>query len=79
MSYLLSCLHRKDKDRQLALITIGYLAVCVQEDIASYLPKILEFIRSSLPHKVTLHQAHVIRIIISLTRSIVGLIAGPIG
>ena len=50
MSYLLTCLQRKDKDRQLALITIGYLAVCVEGDIAKYLPKIIEFIRATLPH-----------------------------
>lgn len=50
MSYLLTCLQRKDKDRQLALITIGYLAVCVEGDIAKYLPKITEFIRATLPH-----------------------------
>ena len=54
MSYLLTCLQRKDKDRQLALITIGYLAVCVEGDIAKYLPKIVEFIRATLPqNKVT--------------------------
>jgi len=52
MSYLLTCLQRKDKDRQLALVTIGYLAVCVEGDIAKYLPKIVEFIAASLPHKV---------------------------
>ena len=49
MSYLLTCLQRKDKDRQLALITIGYLAVCVEGDIAKYLPKIVEFLRATLP------------------------------
>lgn len=49
MSYLFSCLQRKDKDRQLALITIGYLSVCVGADIEKYLPKIIEYIRSTLP------------------------------
>lgn len=49
MSYLLTCLQRKDKDRQCALITIGYLAVCVEGDIAKYLPKILDFVRTTLP------------------------------
>lgn len=58
MSYLLTCLQRKDKDRQLALITIGYLAVCVEGDVAKYLPKIIEFIAASLPPKVSspIHQ-----------------------
>ena len=54
MSYLLTCLQRKDKDRQLALVTIGYLAVFVEDDIAKYLPQILEFIRATLPVKVSI-------------------------
>lgn len=49
MSYLLTCLQRKDKDRHLALITVGYIAVCVEGDIAKYLPKIVEFVRTTLP------------------------------
>lgn len=50
MTYLLTCLQRKDKDRQLALVTVGYIAVCVEGDIAKYLPKIIEFVRTTLPH-----------------------------
>lgn len=50
MSYLLTCLQRKDKDRHLALITVGYIAVCVEGDIAKYLPKIIEYVRATLPH-----------------------------
>ena len=51
LSYLMTCLQRKDKDRQLALVTIGYLAVFIEGDIAQYLPKIIDFIRSTLPPK----------------------------
>ncbi len=52
MVYLLSTLRGKDRDRASAFITIGLIAVAVEENIKSHLPKIMEFIRASLPAKV---------------------------
>lgn len=55
MSYLLTCFQPMDKNRKMFLVTnIGYLAVCVEGDVAKYLPEIIEFIAASLPHKVIL-------------------------
>lgn len=53
MVYLLSTLRGKDRDRASAFVTIGLIAVAVEENIKQYLPKIMEFIRVSLPAKVT--------------------------
>lgn len=54
MVYLLSTLRGKDKDRASAFITIGLIAVAVEEHITPHLPKIMEFIRASLPTRVWL-------------------------
>lgn len=54
MGYLLTTLRLKDKDRASAFITIGLIAVAVEEHIQPYLPKIMEFIRASLPTRVQL-------------------------
>nr|WIM49540.1 HIF1a pathway protein [Daphnia magna] len=48
MGYLMTCVNRKEKN-QLALITIGYIAVCIEGDIAKYLPGIINYIRTTLP------------------------------
>lgn len=48
MGYLMTCVHRKEKN-QLALITIGYIAVCIEGDIAKYIPGIINYIRTTLP------------------------------
>jgi hypothetical protein len=31
------------------MITIGYIAVCIEGDIATHLPGIISFVRTSLP------------------------------
>jgi hypothetical protein len=49
MSYLMACLTRKEKNPHLAMITIGYIAVCIEGDIATHLPGIISFVRTSLP------------------------------
>jgi hypothetical protein len=49
MSYLMACLTRKEKNPHLAMITIGYIAVCIEGDIAPHLPGIINFVRTSLP------------------------------
>lgn len=53
MVYLLSTLRGKDRDRASAFITIGLIAVAVEEHIKPHLPKIMEVIRNSLPSKVS--------------------------
>ena len=52
MQYLLSSLRGREKDRSTAFITIGLIAVAVEDDIKPYLPRIMEVIRVSLPAKV---------------------------
>ncbi|KAJ9575042.1 hypothetical protein L9F63_007777, partial [Diploptera punctata] len=51
MQYLLSSLRGREKDRSTAFITIGLIAVAVEDDIKQYLPKIMEVIKVSLPAK----------------------------
>lgn len=52
MIYLFMTLRGKDRDRGFAFVTIGLIAIAAQEKIKPYLPKIMEFIRASLPAKV---------------------------
>lgn len=51
INYLLSMLKSKDKDRNLAYITIGYIAVAVESNIEKYLKSIMNAIKSILPPK----------------------------
>ncbi|XP_046989267.1 serine/threonine-protein kinase mTOR isoform X1 [Schistocerca americana] len=53
MLFLLGSLRTREKDRSAAFTTVGLIAVAVQEDIQSYLPKIMDVIRASLPSKDT--------------------------
>lgn len=53
LSYLLTTLRGREKDRHVAFTTIGLIAVAVEDAIRQYLPKIMEFIKSSLPSKET--------------------------
>jgi len=52
MQYLLLSLRGREKDRSTAFTTIGLIAVAVEDDIKTYLPRIMEVIRVSLPAKV---------------------------
>ena len=49
--YLLTTLKGKEKDRNMAFSTLGYIAVAVESDIKKYLPNIFELIKSALPGK----------------------------
>ena len=51
MNYLLGCLTRKDRDKANTLATIGILGVVVEGEILSYLPSIMDYIKSQLPMK----------------------------
>ncbi|KAL1122375.1 hypothetical protein AAG570_003780 [Ranatra chinensis] len=53
MVYLLSTLRGRERDRSAAFITIGYIAVAVEMNIMSHLPKIMDVIRANLPNKDT--------------------------
>lgn len=49
MSYLLASLRGREKERALSFTTIGLVAVAIQDGIRPYLPKIMEFLKVSLP------------------------------
>lgn len=51
IGYLLHYLKGKDKERNYAFITVGFLACAVEKDIDKYLPRIMEMIKSALPLK----------------------------
>ncbi|XP_043266889.1 serine/threonine-protein kinase mTOR isoform X2 [Venturia canescens] len=53
LTYLLVTLKGREKDRYAAFMTIGLIAVAVEDSIKPYLPKIMEVIKSSLPSKET--------------------------
>lgn len=52
MDYLLGCL-RRERERSLAFLSIGLLAVAVGEPLLPYLAKVMEVIRASLPSNST--------------------------
>lgn len=51
MNYLLQSLRSKERSSD-AFITIGLASIAVEGNIKSYLPKIMELVRSALPSKV---------------------------
>lgn len=51
VNFLLTTLKGKEKDRNMAFVTLGFLAVAVENDIKKYLPSIVEIIKSTLPPK----------------------------
>lgn len=53
ITYLLNTLRGKEKDRNHAFVTLGYIAVAVNDEMEPYLPTIFEIIKSALPPKDT--------------------------
>lgn len=51
INHLLSILKGKEKDRNIAYITLGYIAVAVEQDIDRHLKTIMAAIKLSLPSK----------------------------
>ncbi|XP_060521647.1 serine/threonine-protein kinase mTor [Cylas formicarius] len=49
MNYLFSVLKGREREKNLAFITIGLLALAIEEDIEPYVHKIMETIRAALP------------------------------
>lgn len=53
INYLLTTLRGKERDRNQAFVTLGYMAVALEDDIEPYLSSIFEIIKSALPTKET--------------------------
>lgn len=53
INHLLSIVRGKEKDRNIAYITIGYIAVAVERDIDKHLKTIMGAIKAALPSKDT--------------------------
>lgn len=53
VNYLLMALRSREKDRNIAFITLGFIAVAVEKDISAHIVKIMEVVKSSLPQKDT--------------------------
>lgn len=51
VSYLLTTLREKKNDRNIAFITLGFIAVAVEKNIEVYISKIMEVIKASLPQR----------------------------
>lgn len=51
VNFLITTLKGKEKDRNLAFVTLGFLAVAVENDIKKYLPAAMEIIKATLPAK----------------------------
>lgn len=51
INYLLTTLRGKEKDRNQAFVTFGYIAVAVEDKIEPYLSSAFEIIKSALPSK----------------------------
>ncbi|XP_030383558.1 serine/threonine-protein kinase Tor [Scaptodrosophila lebanonensis] len=51
VAHLMSILRGKEKDRTMAYITIGYLAVAVERDIEPHLKPIMSILKQALPAK----------------------------
>lgn len=51
INILMSTLKGKEKDRNLAYVTLGYIAVAVENEINKYLQRIIEVVKIALPAK----------------------------
>lgn len=51
INYLLNTLRGKEKDRNQAFVTLGFIAVAVKDEIEPYLPSVFEIIKTALPSK----------------------------
>lgn len=49
MLYLLMCVRSREKDRNMAFITLGLMAAAIENDIKTYIPRIMEVIKQALP------------------------------
>lgn len=49
MHYLLSCIRSREKDRNMAFITLGLMAAAIENDIKVYIPRTMDVIKQALP------------------------------
>lgn len=49
MHYLLTSLRSRERDRNMAFITIGLMAAAIENDIKNYIPRIMDVIKQTLP------------------------------
>lgn len=47
--YLLTTIKQKEKNSNMAFVTIGFVAVAVDKEIEKYLPRIMEILKTTLP------------------------------
>lgn len=59
MNYLLNTLKGREKERSTAFITIGLIAVAMEDLIKPYVPKIIEVIKLALPNRETSNKKRV--------------------
>lgn len=51
VNHLMATLKGKEKDKNFAFATIGYIAVAVEHDIEPYIPRIVDLIKQTLPSR----------------------------
>ena len=51
VDYLLYTLKNREKDKNIAFVTLGFIAVAVEKSIQQYIERIMEVIKASLPQK----------------------------
>lgn len=49
MHYLLTCIRSREKDRNMAFITLGLMAAAIENDIKTYIPRTMDVIKQALP------------------------------
>ncbi|XP_058826350.1 serine/threonine-protein kinase Tor [Topomyia yanbarensis] len=53
VNYLIATLKSKERERNLAFVTLGYIAVAVEKEIERYIKRIMEVVTAALPPKDT--------------------------
>lgn len=51
VNHLITTLKGKEKDKNIAFLTIGYIAVAIETDIEPYIPRIMDLVKATLPPK----------------------------
>lgn len=51
INHLMTTLKGKEKDKNFAFATIGYIAVAVEHDIEPYIPRIVDLVKQTLPSR----------------------------
>lgn len=51
INYLLNTLRGKEKDRNQAFVTLGYIALAARDEIEPYLPSVFDIVKTALPSR----------------------------